>query len=188
MIQIPNLVISLPAQLHQRGIFMSWSRDWGSQMIATYLTNDRPPRHNPPLCLSLPLPHSTGWWSDQWEQRSVMFTGHQWALAPPPTVSWPMGRGLGSSEQTMFSMIISVNIRRSNATSGVSPDCLTSFINGFIDRLHCMNVGSGFVVSSVYRGVASHTWRELLLLSFISIIIFVCEQESCFIATLPITA
>ena len=117
---------------------------------------------SPLLCLSLPRPHSprphsTGWCSDQWEQRSVMFTGHQWALAPPPTVSWPMGRGLGSSEQTMFSMIISVNIRRSNATSGVSPDCLTSFINGFIDRLHCMNVGSGFVVSSVYRGVASHT-------------------------------
>ena len=88
----------------------------------------------------------------------------------------------------MFSMIISVNIRRSNATSGVSPDCLTSFINGFIDRLHCMNVGSGFVVSSVCRGVASHTntGAYAMLLSFISIIDVVCEQESCHVL-LPIT-
>ena len=78
----------------------------------------------------------------------------------------------------MFSMIISVDIMRSNATSGVSPDCLTSFINGFIDRLHCMNVGSGFVVSSVCRGVASHIIREPMLLSFISIIDVVYEQES----------
>ena len=77
MIQIPNLVISLPAQLHQQRIFMSWSQDWDFNVTATDPT-DRPgtiehSHVSQPHCPRLTEPSVR---SDQWEQLSS--NGH-WA-------------------------------------------------------------------------------------------------------------
>ena len=77
MIQIPNLVISLPAQLHQQRIFMSWSRDWGSNVTATDPT-DRPGtiEHSHVSQPHWPRLTEPSVRSDQWEQLSS--NGH-WA-------------------------------------------------------------------------------------------------------------